>query len=99
MGNIRPEDEVLFTVDAYPRESFRGHVRQIRLNPTTVQNVVTYDTVVAFDNPEVKLFPGMTAYVRIRVAVAHNVVEVPNTALRYTVFPPATAGNLPQVRN
>jgi HlyD family secretion protein len=56
---------------------------QIRLNPTVVQNVVTYDTVIAFDNPEMKLFPGMTAYVTIPVATAEDVLEVPNTALRF----------------
>jgi HlyD family secretion protein len=55
----------------------------VRLNATTVQNVVTYTTVVDFDNPEMKLFPGMTAYVNIPVATASNVVKVPNGALRY----------------
>jgi HlyD family secretion protein len=70
-------------VDAYPNQSFRGKVVQIRLNPTTVQNVVTYDTVIAFDNPQMKLFPGMTAYVNVPVATAQNVLEVPNTALRF----------------
>ena len=53
------------------------------MNPTTVQNVVTYDTVVEFSNPEMKLFPGMTAYVTIPVASATDVVRVPNGALRY----------------
>jgi HlyD family secretion protein len=53
------------------------------MNATTVQNVVTYDTVIAFDNPDLKLFPGMTAYVTIPVANASQVLEVPNSALRY----------------
>ncbi|MGE5205473.1 MAG: efflux RND transporter periplasmic adaptor subunit [Chlamydiota bacterium] len=83
VGNIRVGQEATFTVDAYPNETFRGHVVQIRLNPTVVQNVVTYDTVVAFDNPEMKLFPGMTAYVTIPVASAEDVLAVPNTALRF----------------
>jgi HlyD family secretion protein len=83
VGNIRVGQEATFTVDAYPNETFRGHVVQIRLNPTVVQNVVTYDTVVAFDNPQIKLFPGMTAYVTIPVASAEDVLAVPNTALRF----------------
>jgi HlyD family secretion protein len=53
------------------------------MNSTVVQNVVTYDTIVDFDNPELKLFPGMTAYVSIPVATAANVLKVPNGALRY----------------
>jgi len=83
VGNIKVGQETTFTVDAYPNQTFRGKVVQIRLNPTTVQNVVTYDTVIAFDNPQMKLFPGMTAYVNIPVATAQNVLEVPNTALRF----------------
>src|SRR5579872_873044 len=83
VGNIKVGQEATFTVDAYPNQTFRGHVVQIRLNPTIVQNVVTYDTVIAFDNPQMKLFPGMTAYVNIPVATAQNVLEVPNTALRF----------------
>jgi len=83
VGNIKVGQETTFTVDAYPSQTFRGKVVQIRLNPTTVQNVVTYDTVIAFDNPQMKLFPGMTAYVNIPVATAQNVLEVPNTALRF----------------
>src|SRR5260370_41144390 len=53
------------------------------MNATTVQNVVTYDTIVGFDNPDLKLFTGMTAYVTIPVASAHNVLKVANSALRY----------------
>ena len=83
VGNIRVGQQAAFTVDAYPNETFRGHVVQIRLNPTIVQNVVTYDTVIAFDNPQLKLFPGMTAYVTIPVATAEDVLSVPNTALRF----------------
>ena len=83
VGNIKVGQEATFTVDAYPNEMFRGHVVQIRLNPTVVQNVVTYDTVIAFDNPHMKLFPGMTAYVTIPVASAEDVLAVPNTALRF----------------
>lgn len=83
VGQIRPGQKVTFKVDAYPRETFTGTVSQVRMNSTVVQNVVTYDTIVDFDNPELKLFPGMTAYVSIPVATAANVVKVPNGALRY----------------
>jgi len=53
------------------------------MNPTTVQSVVTYDTIIEFANPELKLFPGMTAYVTIPVATAQNPLKLPNTSLRY----------------
>src|SRR6202049_1882386 len=83
VGNIRPGKQVTFKVDAFPKEAFHGTVSQVRMNPTTVQNVVTYDTMIEFDNPELKLFPGMTAYVTIPVATVQNVLKLPNTALRY----------------
>lgn len=83
VGQIRAGQKVSFKVDAYPRDTFTGTVSQVRMNSTIVQNVVTYDTIVDFDNPELKLFPGMTAYVTIPVATAGNVLKVPNGALRY----------------
>jgi HlyD family secretion protein len=83
VGQIKPGQEVSFTVDAFPRDTFHGKVVQIRLNPTTVQNVVTYDTVVEFANPDMKLYPGMTAYVTIPVANATDIVKVPDGALRF----------------
>ena len=83
VGSIHAGQQVNFTVDAFPNQKFSGKVSAVRLNATTVQNVVTYTTVVDFDNPEMKLFPGMTAYVNIPVATANNVVKVPNGALRY----------------
>ena len=83
VGMIKVGQPVTFKVDAFPKDTFRGRVDQIRMNATTVQNVVTYTTVVDFDNPELKLFPGMTAYVTIPVATATNVLKVPNGALRY----------------
>jgi len=83
VGGIRPGEEVTFKVDAFPKETFRGHVSQVRMNPTTVQNVTTYDTIVDFDNPDTKLFPGMTAYVTIPVSNASNVLRVSNMALRF----------------
>jgi HlyD family secretion protein len=83
VGRIRVGQPVTFKVDAFPKEVFKGVVSQIRMNPTTVQNVVTYDAIIDFANPELKLFPGMTAYVTIPVATAENAVKLPNAALRF----------------
>jgi HlyD family secretion protein len=83
VGNIKLGKEVAFKVDAFPKDTFQGMVSQVRMNATTVQNVVTYDTIIDFANPDLKLFPGMTAYVTIPVATARNVLKLPNTALRY----------------
>ncbi len=83
VGKIKVGAIATFKVDSFPRETFRGRVSQVRMNAYTVQNVVTYDTIIDFDNPEQKLFPGMTAYVTIPVASAQDVVKVPNGALRY----------------
>lgn len=83
VGNIKVGKPVTFKVDAFPRDTFHGTVNQVRMNATTVQSVVTYDTIIEFANPELKLFPGMTAYVTIPVATVQNVLKVPNTALRY----------------
>src|SRR5499427_7063785 len=83
VGQIRPGQKADFQVDAFPKEMFHGAVYQVRMNATSIQNVVTYDTIVNFDNPELKLFPGMTAYVSIPVASASEVVKIPNAALRY----------------
>ena len=83
VGMIKTGQVVTFKVDAFPRDTFSGKVSQVRMNATTVQNVVTYNTIIDFDNPELKLFPGMTAYISIPVASANNVMRVPNGALRY----------------
>lgn len=83
IGSIRPGQEVTFKVDAFPNQTFKGRVQQVRMNATVVQNVVTYDTVIEFDNPDMKLLPGMTAYVTIPVANAKNVLKVANNALRF----------------
>jgi HlyD family secretion protein len=83
VGRMRPGQLVHFRVDAYPTEQFLGIVQQVRLNPTTVQNVVTYSTVIDVPNPELKLKPGMTANVNIEIARKSNVLRVPNTALRF----------------
>jgi len=83
VGMIHTDQTVTFKVDAFPKDTFTGRVSQVRLNATTVQNVVTYSTIIDFDNPELKLFPGMTAYVTIPVANAQSVLRLPNGALRY----------------
>jgi len=83
IGNIRIGQTVHFTVDAFPNRSFEGVVKLIRLNPTTVSNVVTYDVVINVDNPEKILLPGMTAYVNIAVAERKDVLMVANAALRF----------------
>lgn len=87
IGNIRVGQEVHFNVDAFPSRSFKGIVKQIRLNPTTQQNVVTYDVVITVDNPENILLPGMTAYVNIAVARRKDVLLIPNAALRFKPNP------------
>ncbi|MBZ5537323.1 MAG: efflux RND transporter periplasmic adaptor subunit [Acidobacteriia bacterium] len=88
VGRIREGGGSIFTVDAYPGEVFRGRIAQIRLNPTTISNVVTYTAVILVENPEMKLKPGMTANVTISVASRENVLKVPNAAVRF--IPPQT---------
>ena len=83
VGRMRPGQDVTFRVDAYPTETFHGTVKQVRLNPVTVQNVVTYSTVIDVPNPDLKLKPGMTANVTIEIARRNNVLRIPNAALRF----------------
>jgi HlyD family secretion protein len=83
IGRVHAGQMVTFRVDAFRGETFQGHVSQVRMNATTVQNVVTYETIVDFENRDLKLFPGMTAYVAIPIQSADNVLAVPNAALRF----------------
>lgn len=83
-GHINIGTEVTFAVDAFPNELFHGRVDGIHLNATTVQNVVTYDTVIDFDNPDTKLLPGETSYVTIPTGQVDNTIMIPNAALSYT---------------
>jgi HlyD family secretion protein len=92
VGRIKLNQSVTFKVDAFPKETFQGVVSQIRMNPTTVQNVVTYDAIIDFANPDLKVFPGMTAFVTIPVATVDDVLKVPNSALRYK--PPLPADEI-----
>jgi HlyD family secretion protein len=83
VGGIRVGDKAQFRVEAFPDHPFNGLVTQVRQAPQTVQNVVTYDVIVAVDNHQLLLKPGMTATVRIITAKRDNVLRVPDQALRY----------------
>ncbi|MBV9994562.1 MAG: efflux RND transporter periplasmic adaptor subunit [Caulobacteraceae bacterium] len=82
-GDLRAGDRATFTVDAFPQRTFHAVVTQIRQSPQTVQNVITYDVVLTVDNSDLALKPGMTATSKIILAERHNVLRVPNQALRY----------------
>jgi HlyD family secretion protein len=92
IGRVAMEQAATFTVDAYPGQRFQGQVVQVRQAPQVVQNVVTYDVVVAVGNPDLKLKPGMTANVRILVARHDGVLTIPNAAFRVRVDSAAPAG-------
>jgi HlyD family secretion protein len=83
IGTVEVGQKVDFTVDAFPRRTFHGAVVQVRNAPTTVQNVVTYDTVIGVNNADLKLKPGMTANVSIVGAHRENVLKMSNAALRF----------------
>jgi HlyD family secretion protein len=83
VGVVKVDQNVDFTVDAFPMQTFQGKVVQVRNAPITVQNVVTYDTVIGVSNPDLKLKPGMTANVSIIVAHKDDVLQIKNAALRY----------------
>jgi HlyD family secretion protein len=83
VGVVKIDQNVDFTVDAFPLQTFHGKVVQVRNAPITVQNVVTYDTVIGVSNPDLKLKPGMTANVSIVIAHKDDVLQIKNAALRY----------------
>ena len=83
IGNIKDGQIASFTVDAYPDSDFQGTVKQVRLSPVIVQNVVTYDVIISVLNPDMLLKPGMTANVTITVEHRENVLKVPSAALRF----------------
>ncbi len=83
IGRIRVNQPATFTVDAYPGRTFTGSVTSIREAPINVQNVITYDAVIGVSNGDLKLFPGMTANVKVLVSERSNVLRIPNAALRY----------------
>ena len=82
ISRVELGQEASFSVDAYPGQTFRGEVFQIRRAPINVQNVITYDVVIRVDNPDLKLFPGMTANVRVLTDRAEGVLRLPSAALR-----------------
>ena len=94
IGRVRNDQEVTFTVNAYPNDRFRGKVSQVRLAPTNISNVITYTVVIAADNPDLKLLPGMTATVTIITDKRDDVLKVANAALRWK--PPGRAPTQPQ---
>ncbi|BFU91777.1 MAG: RND transporter [Nitrospira sp.] len=91
IGGMTEGKEAVFTVDAYPGVSFAGAIKQVRLAPINIQNVVTYNVVIGVENKELRLKPGMTANVAIVVAQRDQVLKVPNAALRF--MPPKTEGD------
>lgn len=97
VGGVESNQDVNFTVDAFPYRTFHGEVVQVRNSPITVQNVVSYDTVISVNNPDMKLKPGMTANVSIIVAQKDNALKIPNAALRFrlpeSLAPKASATN------
>ena len=93
VGNVEVGQEVEFTVDAFPFRTFHGKVIQVRNAPTTVQNVVTYDTVIEVQNDDLKLKPGMTANASLIVARRNDVLKVGNAALRFRMPEPEDAAS------
>src|SRR5688572_2235228 len=83
IGKVRQGMTVRFGVDAYPNQTFQGQITMVRLNPTTLQNVVTYTTVAEVNNHDLRLKPGMTAQMRIEVSRRDNVMRMPNAGLRF----------------
>ena len=88
VGKLKEGMEAEAVVDAFPGESFKGSVQQVRFSPNNVQGVVTYSAVVEVENVDEKLRPGMTATVTIKTKEAKNTLRVPNAALRYKPTPP-----------
>lgn len=84
IGGVKEGDRVTFTVDAYPDDTFEGEVKQVRLEPTTTNNVVTYEVVISAPNTDLKLKPGLTANVTIFTQERAGVLAVSNKALRFT---------------
>lgn len=98
VGHVKVGQPVRFTVDAFSGRDFEGVVRQIRLNPQILQNVVTYDVVIDVANPEEILLPGMTAFVNIEVDQRRHVLRIPVAALRYKPGVGLVGGRIDQQR-
>jgi HlyD family secretion protein len=83
LGRLAERQAVTFTVDAYPNETFRGEVRQVRLSPVVANNVVTYTAIIDAPNPDLKLKPGMTATVNVEIERRDDVLRAPAAAIRF----------------
>ena len=92
IGQIKVGEVARFNVDAYPDQEFRGQISQVRLNATVTQNVITYPVIIEVPNPDGKLRPSMTANVTVEVATVHDVLRVPNAALRFKPAIPVGKG-------
>jgi HlyD family secretion protein len=92
IGQIKVGEVARFSVDAYPDQEFRGQISQVRLNATITQNVITYPVIIEVPNPDGKLRPSMTANVTVEVSTVHDVLRVPNAALRFKPETPAGKG-------
>ena len=99
VGRLQVGQPATFTVDAYPGIVFQGPIIQIRKAPINVQNVITYDAVIEANNPDLKLFPGMTANVSILTKRADHVLKLPNAALRFRPTESLIAGEAPPVKS
>ena len=95
IGRVKVGDRATFTVEAYPKKTFEGRVKEVRQAPITVQNVVTYDAVIGVDNPERLLLPGMTANAKIVTEERNDVLRVPQQALRFEPQGLPAAGGQP----
>ena len=84
VGQVQKGQEVVFSVDAYPDATFKGHIEQVRINSVVVSNVVTYETVVAVENEDLRLLPGMTVSADITTKHIKDALLVPNAALRFS---------------
>lgn len=84
IGKVKKEQNVEYTLDGYPDETFKGKVTQVRISPTTVSNVVTYSVIIDVENEDMKLIPGMTANVSIITSKKEDILCAKNAALKFT---------------
>lgn len=96
IGQVKVGQHVTFTVDAYPDDTFTGTVTQVRINPTTTNNVVTYEVIVSTTNPDHKLLPGMTANLSIYTLELENALAIPLKALKFEPMPEDEGSDLPK---
>ncbi len=96
IGQVKVGQHVTFTVDAYPDDTFTGTVTQVRINPTTTNNVVTYEAIVSTTNPDHKLLPGMTANLSIFTLELEDAIAVPLKALKFEPMVDEEGSDLPK---